>query len=96
MEHLTKEQKLKAVKKAYNIFKKGRTSESKFMCLCLAYGIDKVVGDGINTSSMEAIRLIPEVLKYKPEHKDVGSAWWELGEKEPRIEAFKSLIKDLS
>ncbi len=46
-------------------------------------------------SNSEAIILIPELLKYKPEHYNVHNGWFLYGDYETRIKAVKALLKNL-
>lgn len=98
MKKLTKEQKIKVLKLALEKFETS-PSKTKFICSTVLYVLFDLKY-AISESEYEyniSLKLIPELLKYKPKNKHERSSWFTMTEdsKKKRINIIKKTIKDI-
>lgn len=95
MEKLTRKQKLELVREAKKDFiDLMKSNDSLGLCSSLERAYVKIWGENV---SYKALRedVLPEMVKYKPEGRDVSDSWWLYTNTEARIRTFNDLEQEL-
>lgn len=92
---LTNEQKLEVVKKAIIIISSG---EGDFLCTSIELATSRLYCDEVFfNKKLKGFELIPEIIAFKPENKQINSAWWIPNEttKKIRLEILETIKNNL-
>ena len=72
-----------------------RMDNSYFKVSFMCVAIESAASELGCRNGKTAIKLIPELLKYKPEDKKQSNAWFPVKEREKRINILKEILEDL-
>lgn len=88
---MTKEDKVKVLELALEILENKHQIKASFICVAVESAASEL---GLRNDE-NAIKLIPELLKYKPDDKKSNYTWFPVEEREKRIDILKEIIENL-